>query len=553
MNTSSLDKAAATPTPSLSGASLSCLPPDLLQEASQRLGWAGLIYAGTFFFASFGTHFVGTVTGVLPEHSLADNALQNSVSVVAILLGFVVFLFSRYSNLRPELLLDIGLIFEVVGAFGISMTQFWGIFPEWDPALLDRYMGIPWECVWIIFFPMLAPNTPGKTLLASIAAASTGLLVVLLSKAGGATSPEVPMSIFAVYFLFTTYLCVGIAYLIASIVYRFGCRLQRAREVGSYHLTRLLGEGGMGEVWLAKHRMLARPAAVKLIRPEAFGSDEAGARTVMRRFEREAQATAALGSTHTIELYDFGTTEEGAFYYVMELLRGVNLDDLVKKFGPAPAARAVYLLRQVCHSLGDAHDNGMIHRDIKPANILSCHLGPDYDFVKVLDFGLVKAAGTKETGATELTAEGIATGTPAFMAPEMALGKGYIDGRVDIYGLGCVAYWLVTGQHVFKGDTPLATVVAHVQEKPVPPSQRTELEIPEALEQAILKCLEKDPDNRPQTAAELNRMWVESVDGDWSCEIAAEWWGLHLPDSELVGFGDAGEETGSQEILAVKR
>ena len=237
----------------------------------------------------------------------------------------------------------------------------------------------------------------------------------------------------------------------------------------------------------------------------------------------------------------------------MELLKGMNLDELVRRFGPLPPERAVHLLRQVCHSLTEAHDCGMVHRDIKPANIYVCRLGPEYDFVKVLDFGLVKPTRGKEEYATELTVDGVATGTPAFMAPEMALGESAVDGRADIYGIGCVAYWMLTGQKVFEGENALAVVVAHVQKQPVPPSERTEVEIPDALEQLILKCLEKDPADRPQTAAELDALLADSLDdASWTRETAIEWWELHMTESELPGACEITDDTQAQAVLAVQ-
>ena len=552
MDSRLLDKASETPTPGYSkGASTSGLPADLLQEASRRLGWAGLVYSATFFLAFFGGQLIAARAGMPHD---PDFWLHFTVAVTSIALGLSVFVLSRFAKIRPELMLDLGLIFLVVGAFGISMSAFWGIWPEWSQSEMDSFRFIPWESIWIIVFPVLAPNTPGKTLLASLAAASTAPLTLLLSTWFGATSPDVPLNMVFGYFLTTTYLSAGIAFVISRVVYRFGRRLKKAREIGSYHLVRPLGRGGMGEVWLARHRMLARPAAVKLIRAEALGTDEAGRRTVLRRFEREAQATAALESYHTIDLYDFGVTEEGAFYYVMELLKGLNLDALVERFGPVPPARTVYLLRQVCHSLGEAHESGMIHRDIKPANIYVCRLGPDRDFVKVLDFGLVKTREGGEAGATDLTAEGIAAGTPAFMAPEMALGKTAIDGRVDLYALGCVGYWLLTGQSVFERDTPLAMVVAHVQEKPVPPSQRAELQIPQSLERIIMDCLEKDPADRPQSAAELDALLAACMLEDaWTTAEAQEWWALHMSDSQSPFDEAAAEESLPREILPVKQ
>jgi serine/threonine-protein kinase len=290
-----------------------------------------------------------------------------------------------------------------------------------------------------------------------------------------------------------------------------------------------LGQGGMGEVWVARHRMLARPAAIKLIRPELLGADERSRATMIKRFEREARDTAALGSSHTVDVYDFGVTPDGAFYYVMELLDGISFDTLVRQFGPVEPSRVVYLLKQVCHSLGEAHERGLIHRDIKPANLFTCRLGPDYDFVKVLDFGLVKHGSDHPVG-TELTMAGHTSGTPAYMAPEMALARADLDGRADLYAVGCVAYWLLTGQQVFTGETPVATMLHHIRETPVPPSARTEVKIPPALEALIMSCLAKNPADRPSCAAELSARLASAVPLDpWTRHDARAWWERHRP------------------------
>ena len=299
-----------------------------------------------------------------------------------------------------------------------------------------------------------------------------------------------------------------------------------ARQLGQYRLTEKIGAGGMGEVWKASHRMLARPAAIKLIRPDMLGAqDTAEAQTILRRFEREAQAMAALRSPHTVILYDFGLTDEGTFYSVMEFLEGLDLESLVGRFGPLPPARVVYMLSQACQSLIDAHDNGLIHRDIKPANLFACRLGHLYDFVKVLDFGLVKTQAKADEAETRLT-QGL-TGTPAYIAPEQAL-QGKVDERSDIYALGCVGYWLLTGHTVFEGKTHLDTIFSHATSAPVPPSERTEQEVPTELEKLILSCLEKEAGNRPQSAAEMASQLVDCTLSDqWGPHQAAEWWKLH--------------------------
>ena len=511
-----------TATPTATGAGLTSLPPELLAEASRRLGWAALIYAVSYFAAYFGPHVIAWLT--VPGYEFVRT--QNIFAVGSVVLGLVVFGLSRWSSLAPQRLLDIGLLFQVAGSFGISVAQFWNGFVPLE-IFHNRFAGIPWECAWIIVFPMIAPNTPRKVLAASLACASTGPIVVAITAVLGMEIGRSPVMVGAL-FLFTTYLCAVLAYVIASIVYGYGIRLRHAREFGSYELVTKLGEGGMGEVWVARHRMLARPAAIKLVRPELLGHDQRSRETAIRRFEREARATAALRSTHTIDVYDFGVSEDGSFFYVMEFLEGLTLDSMVRRYGPISAGRAVYLLRQICHSLGEAHARGMVHRDIKPANIFSSRLGPDCDFVKVLDFGLVKQT-TDLNESTALTGLGVAAGTPAFMAPEIALSQSDVDHRADIYAVGCVAYWLVTGDVVFKRDTSLATVLAHVREAPDAPSDHSELTIPAALDQLILECLAKDPAARPQSTAELTSR-LDAIDvTEWTADDARKWWALHGP------------------------
>jgi len=509
-----------------------CLPTKFIGDASKRLGWASLIYASTFISAYFIANLKGWIqTGTLVENLTSPNSI---VGYLSIAMSFLMFGISRNRKINSQCVLDIGLLYLILGSFGISMTQFSGVFPEWPAGFEhERYIGIPWECAWILIYPVLAPNTHLKTFLGALGAASTGPLALYLSMEFGVTSSDAPDGFFVRYFLFSTYLCAAMALVTSRVIHGFGKHLHKAEEFGSYRMEELLGEGGMGEVWRARHHMLARPAAVKLIRPEVLGGSEIKSEEVVRRFEREAQASASLKSPNTIKLYDFGVSDEGEFYYVMELLDGMNLDVFVKKFGPISAGRVVYLLSQVCHSLEEAHKNQLIHRDIKPANIYMCRMGLDCDFVKVLDFGLVKSKQEGKEEITKITLQGVTPGTPGFMAPEMAMTRENIDGRTDIYSLGCVGYWMLTGQLVFDGHTPLATVVQHVQSIPVPPSEKTELEIPEPLEKIILACLEKNPDDRPQSAADLDKLLQTCpIEKQWNNEKAATWWDLHLPQQE---------------------
>jgi serine/threonine-protein kinase len=344
---------------------------------------------------------------------------------------------------------------------------------------------------------------------------------------------------------------VALAYMGARVMYGMGREIAKARELGSYRLEEKLGQGGMGEVWRARHRMLARPAAIKLIRRSLAGDPRTGiSEDSLRRFEREAQVIASLRSPHTVGLFDFGVAQDGTFYYAMELLEGLDGDSLVRRFGPVVPERAIYLLQQVCHSLTEAESYGLVHRDIKPANVFLCRYGVEYDFVKVLDFGLVKTVsggapdmGTDaETGAS-LTRENVITGTPAFMAPEQALGGVPLDSKADIYATGCVAYWLLTGQLVFTADTPLGLLMHHARTPPTPPSARSEVPIPEALERLVLSCLAKDPAERP-AAKELSRELIAIRGANpWTEERAREWWTEHpipSPSAEYHRHAEAG-------------
>jgi serine/threonine-protein kinase len=295
----------------------------------------------------------------------------------------------------------------------------------------------------------------------------------------------------------------------------------------------------MGEVWKAEHRFLARPAAVKLIRPDRLG-DPASESAVhaVQRFEREAQTTASLRSVHTVGLYDFGRSNLGALYYVMELLEGFDMETLVERFGPQPPARVVYWLEQVCHSLTEAHAKGLVHRDIKPANLFVCRYGCDFDFVKVLDFGMVSLQPSLAGQDANLTVEGRIHGTPAYLAPEVVTGDAQPDAQSDIYALGCVAYFLLSGELVFKGKTPVEVIVGHVERAPAPLSQVAEQTIPVAFERLVLQCLAKDPTERPD-GVEAVMVALEGCRGDdlWAAEQARQWWETHAEGVERSSAG----------------
>jgi eukaryotic-like serine/threonine-protein kinase len=385
--------------------------------------------------------------------------------------------------------------------------------------------------VTVMIRAILVPSRPGRTMVLSALAFLPTVIVCIARHHPTALLPGFTPEYQKQYMTLNTVLWSVLGTTLATITSRatYGLRRQvaEANELGQYILEEKIGGGGMGEVWRARHRLLIRPAAIKLIRPQMSGDPE----LLLRRFEREARATASLKSPHTVQLYDFGTTEDGRLYYVMELLDGLDLDTMVGQYGPLPAERVVHILRQVCSSLQDAHANGLVHRDIKPANVVVTRAGTTFDFAKVLDFGLVKLdTDGKTEDAAKLTTEGSTSGTPAFMAPEVVLGAGHTDHRVDLYALGCVGYWLLIGKLIFEGKSVVEMMFHHAHTPPPRPSTRSELPIPGPLEDLVMECLEKDPARRPASAEAVSaRLDAVSLEKDWTVERAERWWATHRP------------------------
>ena len=498
-------------------------PADLLRQSAERLRVLALLYAFVFFMA-----------GIFPALLFsADRArflgsfVQWGPAVIGIAVALLVAALIRSERLPPSTVMNLGLVFEIASSYAIAAAEFG------DPMGIEMhqgFMGLSWVAVWVVLFTVVVPTSPRRALLAALLSVSSVPVIIGVMIASGITSFRIDPAQFFLGLVFPYLLVVGMAYVGARVVYQLGTEVKRARELGSYRLEEKLGEGGMGEVWRARHRMLSRPAAIKLIRPAVAGDGRAGvSEAAIRRFQREAQVIARLRSPHTVELFDFGVATDGAFYYVMELLDGLDADSLLRRFGPTPPERAIYLLRQVCHSLSEAQSCGLVHRDIKPANIFLCRYGEEYDFVKVLDFGIVGAVRDAADTSLVHTRENAVRGTPAFIAPEQALGTD-LDWRADIYATGCLAYWLLTGQFVFTAETPMGLLLQHAQTPPTPPSARTDLPIPPALDDLVLSCLAKDPAKRPQSARELSLRLAE-VEGAsaWTQDRAREWWATHQP------------------------
>jgi serine/threonine-protein kinase len=496
------------------------LPADVLKDASRRLGILGLVGVVLWLTAPALYHLSLRAMGMhetIPGPVLLVSGLGASLSLM-------LYLYTRSSTREPRFILDLGLVYLILVSFGIGLI--WHVrttpLPEPEP-------NFTWVGPLVLLFAAIIPNSPLKILTAGLISASMPLIGMVIVRDLVVTASDAWRQ--ALLMHFPDFMLVGLAVVIARVVAGLGQEVAKARELGSDQLGELLGEGGMGQVYRATHRFLARPAAIKLIRPEMVGAgngDEAASDVAIKRFKREAMAAANLRSPHTVELYDFGVTDDRTFYFAMELLEGMSLDELVRRTGPLPAERVIHILAQVCESLEEAHARGLVHRDIKPANIHLGRLGLRHDFVKVLDFGLVKSTQVDEGDRSLATAAGLTPGTPAFMAPEMALGE-TVDGRADLYALGCVGYYLLTGRPVFEGDNAMQVLAKHLNANPVPPSKHSTAPIPAELERIILACLAKDPAYRPASAGVLAEMLAAVPAPEWGERQAAAWWRSHAP------------------------
>jgi serine/threonine-protein kinase len=363
----------------------------------------------------------------------------------------------------------------------------------------------------------VVPSTNLRTLVVGLLA--TLALTVALWRWGAAVDPE--EDAFA-HYLWAVSAAWGVIFTIATVIvsrviYGLQKKVREAMQLGNYTLEEKLGEGGMGIVYRARHAMLRRGTAVKLLPPRKAGEQ------AVARFEREVQLTAQLTHPNTVTVFDYGRTPEGIFYYAMELLGGASLEDVIAVDGAQPPGRVIHILHHVAGALSEAHAVGLIHRDIKPANIFLCEQGGELDVPKVLDFGLVKEV--NEGGGVGLTQADAITGTPLYMSPESIRAPGRMDGRSDLYALGAVGYYLLTGGHVFEGNTLVEVCGHHLHTTPQAPSERLGTAVPEDLEALLLECLEKEPSKRPGTAAGLRqRLQRCRAFGEWDGERARRWW-----------------------------
>ncbi len=374
---------------------------------------------------------------------------------------------------------------------------------------------LPWRVRW-------------QVLLAAVAALAYPVLAAVATEQlpwvrdAWAATPE-PIRDRVIRSGFSAALVAGASVAVTWLLQNLRTQLRQAQRLGNYVIERELGKGGMGDVYVARHALIRRPVAVKVMRPDPARGEE-----VIGRFEREVQLSAALTHPCTITVYDFGrAAEDDTFYYAMEYLDGLDLQRLVDRHGPLPPERVVHVLRQACGSLGEAHRRGVLHRDVKPSNVFLTERGGLYDFVKVLDFGLAKDLGPADQ---ELTRAGQVFGTPLYIAPELARGGDSVEGSADIYSLGCVAFFALTGRTPFEGTSPYEVVSKHLNEPPPKLVDAAPGPVPPALAEAVERCLAKEPSERFATMEELDAA-LEGVrfETPWSSERARAWWAAHPP------------------------
>ena len=474
------------------------MPEDLLDESRKRLSIIAFLGSVLWFTATALFHLARRA--IAPDDpAWMKLGVEDFLAVVNIVASSALCAWTRRSSKPPEVLLRASLGYMIFTCLSIAVL--WHSDPTFHGDRITPM--ISWSGVVVMMFAAIIPIKPKTMMLTGLLCVGMNPAAMLVLQKMGVAVWGSPAKVILMHY--PDFLLVGIAGAISAVMTKLGHQVSRAREMGSYHLGELIGRGGMGEVYQATHRMLARKAAIKLIRRSNIGHGDAEmTQLAIARFRREAEVAASLRSPHTVALYDFGTMPDGTLYIVMEYLEGVDLESLIRKEGPQPWQRVVSIMRQACESLAEAHARGLVHRDIKPANLHIGRLGLQDDFVKVLDFGLVKSIGTREQppAQTLATREGQTPGTPEFMPPEMALGE-EVDGRADLYALGCVAFYLLTGRPVFEGTSAYHLIARHLNDAPPAPSTATARPVPPELDAIILACLRKRPAERPANAIEL--------------------------------------------------
>jgi serine/threonine-protein kinase len=458
---------------------------DFLQERVGLYALSTLLASASFFFAGFAIEVLWPAQIAMPRTFGRPDVLFHLATCAVLLLMWIL---ARQRGISSGALHATDAV-GTIATFTLFACMAASLPASGRPEMLYLLIAI----TILLFRAAIVPSHPWRTAWVSVLSAAPA--VILAARIYSRTIPEVSRGQAVAYAFLWGSLTALLATLVSLVTFRLRRSVARARRLGQYTLGEKLGEGGMGIVYRAEHEMLRRPTAIKLLPPGRAGEES------LKRFEREVQLTARLTNPHTVSIYDFGRTPDGLFYYVMEYLDGVDLEDLVKETGPLAPGRAVRILRQACAALAEAHGIGLIHRDIKPANIFLCERGGIPDIAKVLDFGLVREIASSSD--PRLTAEDVIQGTPQYLAPETIRKADSIDARSDLYALGAVGYFLLTGTPVFTGKSALEHIHHHLQTEPEPPSKRLGRALPPKLEAVILSCLEKDPDRRPESARAL--------------------------------------------------
>jgi serine/threonine-protein kinase len=480
-----------------------------------------LFVAGAAVMVMFPLMHVLVQGGAVPAAEWLHLVVYNCVFLVSAAITGVLWRRPALSlrNLRFVELMEFGTLFAFWSWMHGSVYTDFRVTPNpvWFGFLMANAVSLPWMLM-MIAYGILIPNTWRRC---AVIVGAMGLAPLVIAKVSGLAAVATEGHSEALFYIvLAVWLGTGAAVAIYGS-HRIEVLRQEvvtARQLGQYQLKQRLGAGGMGEVYLAEHKLLRRPCALKLIR-----ADRAADAAALMRFEREVQTTATLTHPNTVQVFDYGRADDGTFYYAMEYLPGLSLQDLAARHGPLPPARAVYLLRQICGALCEAHSVGLIHRDIKPNNILVCERGGSHDVAKLVDFGLVH---TSQLGGNDgkLTQEGLVLGTPAYMSTEQASGVANVDARSDIYSLGAVAYFLLTGSTPFKGTSAVQILAAHLYE-PVKSLRSTCSDVPADLEAVVLRCMEKEPIKRYADAESLDRALAEcACAGAWDAQKAREWW-----------------------------
>jgi serine/threonine-protein kinase len=464
-----------------------------------------LVVLSRLMFWSF-VVLLGSMVGLYYKHAEIEPRDNGDIYIIGTIGMAVLAVIWRGFLVRRQLPLTWLYAIDFLYALGTGSIFASAAYIAWD-LKLSAMVNLIWAILITFLRTIVVPSTGRRTAIAGalVFAPLLGAAIAISS------DQELPPDAYVASAVMISVTVVLLATIGSRVIYGLRRQASAAMRLGQYTLDRKIGEGGNGSVYYAHHALLRRPTAVKLMLPDKIGAD------TLDRFEREVQHMSHLTHWNTVAVYDYGRSPDGVFYYAMEYLDGINLENLVIEFGRQPADRVRAIMIQVCAALNEAHHRGIVHRDIKPANIILCERGAEPDVAKVVDYGLVKEI-TAEKGESTIL------GTPSYVAPEAITDPATTGPSADLYALGCVGYFLMTGRRVFEGKTAVDVCVQHVTAQPKPPTSYG-VTMPEELERIILQCLAKQPSQRPESAAALAKLLrAVPAANDWSDDDALGWW-----------------------------